>query len=57
MTTKKIGRPTTNPRTESMSLRLSKKEKELITEVANKMNISRVDVIVKGVELLDDSLK
>jgi hypothetical protein len=54
---KKMGRPTTNPRTEKIGLRMSQKEIEDIQFCAEKLNVHRVDAIVKGIELLKKKLE
>ena len=50
---KKMGRPIkrdTN-KTEKLNIRLTKEDKKLIQDCADKMNISKSDVIVKAIEL------
>ena len=49
-----MGRPIkrdTN-KTEKLNIRLTKEDKKLIQDCADKMNISKSDVIVKAIELL-----
>lgn len=48
----KIGRPTTNPRTEQISVRLSKKEIEMLGICAKMLNTTRANVLVFGVEMI-----
>lgn len=54
---KKIGRPTDNPRTEKIGIRLSKKELNMINECSELLDTTRANVIVAGVEKLYDELK
>ena len=54
---KKLGRPTTNPRTEKVGFRMSVKELENIKKCADKLGIQRVDAVVKGIELLMSKLE
>lgn len=52
---KKMGRPTkrdTN-KSEKLNIRLTKEDKQLIQDCADRMNISKSDVIVKAIELLN----
>lgn len=46
------GRPTTNKKTERLEIRLAPDELTLIKECANKLGISKTDVINKGVKLV-----
>ncbi len=51
---KKMGRPTkqdTN-KSEKLNIRLTKEDKQLIQYCADKLNLSKSDVIVKAIELL-----
>lgn len=54
---KKIGRPTDNPRTKKLGIRLSKKELDMITKCSDILNTSRANVIVAGVEKLYNEIK
>ncbi len=55
---KKMGRPKKNkyPRTEKITIMLSENEKKDIQYCADKLNVSRTDVIVKSVNLLQKEL-
>lgn len=46
------GRPTTNKKTERLEIRLAPNELELMQECADRLNISKTDVINKGVKLV-----
>lgn len=50
------GRPTTNKKTERLEIRLAPNELALIQECADKLNISRTDVINKGVKLVKEKI-
>lgn len=54
---KEIGRPTTNPRSEKIGFRMSKKEIEDIQKCADAMNTKRVNAVVEGISLLKEKLK
>ena len=47
-----MGRPDTKSRSQRLGLRLSEEEMLLLENCAKKNNCSRVDAIVKGLELL-----
>ena len=47
---KKMGRPTTNPRTGQINVRLSEKELALLNECAERMGTTRANVIAHGIE-------
>lgn len=53
----KMGRPTDNPRTKSIQFRFSESEADLLQNCADRMGINRVDVIVKGIHLIDEQLR
>lgn len=46
------GRPTTNKKTERLEIRLAPNELALIQECADKLEISKTDVINKGIKLV-----
>lgn len=52
----RMGRPTDNPRNINLNIRISKQEADLIQECADKLNTARVNVIVKGVQMLKNKL-
>ena len=47
---KKMGRPTTNPRTGQINVRLSDKELALLNECAERMGTTRANVVARGIE-------
>lgn len=51
-----MGRPTTNPRTRKLNIRLSEIEADMLQECADKMNTPRVNVIVEGVKMVKAKL-
>lgn len=52
-----MGRPTTNPRTVRLEIRLSESESDLLNECSKKTGNTRTDVIVKGISLVHKSLE
>ncbi len=54
---KKMGRPTDNPRTEQISVRLSKSELSMLGICAERLNTTRANVLVMGVEKVFRELK
>ena len=54
---KKMGRPTTNPRTGQINVRLSDKELALLNECAERMGMTRTDVIARGIEKVHRELE
>ena len=46
------GRPTTDKKTERLEIRLTQDEAELIEECSEALNVSRTEVINKGVKLV-----
>lgn len=53
---KKMGRPTNNPRTKKLNLRMSEKEIADIQRCAEAMQTQRVNAIVEAVQLLKTKL-
>lgn len=56
MNGKKMGRPTTNPRTEKIGFRMSPKEIADIQKCADAMQTQRVNAIVAAVRLIKEKL-
>ena len=52
----KMGRPTDNPKTESLHLRLTKDESELIAATSEKLELSKTETIMKGIKLLNEKM-
>lgn len=52
----KMGRPTSNKKTERFEVRMAPDEAQMLQECADKLNISRTDVIIKGVRLIKAEL-
>lgn len=52
----RTGRPTSNKKTERIEIRLAPNEAELLRECAERLQISRTDVINKGVRLVKAEL-
>lgn len=54
---KKLGRPPkSNPRNTNLNIRISKDEATLIQECADRLGITRTDVIIKGVKMVQAQL-
>ena len=54
--TKKMGRPTENPRKQKIGFRMSEKEIEDIQKCADKLNTQRVNAVIEGINLLKEKL-
>ncbi len=48
--------PKENPRNINLNIRISKNESELIKECSDKLNLTRTDVIIKGVNLVKSEI-
>ena len=53
----KMGRPTDNPKTERLEIRLTKQQAQEIKECADALRTNRTDAIMKGIGLLKESIK
>lgn len=49
--------PKENPRNINLNIRITKDEARRIQTCANKLNTSRTDAIMKGIELVEEQLK
>ena len=49
---KKLGRPTTNPKTTRLEIRLSESESNLLDECVRRTGKDRTAVIVKGIAMV-----
>jgi hypothetical protein len=54
---KKLGRPTDNPRTEKIGVRLSEREMSMLNECAERLGTTRANVIAMGVEKVYQELE
>lgn len=52
----RTGRPTTNKKTERLEIRLTPDEAQLLTECAERLQISKTAVINKGVRMVKAKL-
>lgn len=48
----RTGRPTVNPKTERLEIRLTKQQAQDIEECAEVLKVNRTEAIIKGIELL-----
>jgi len=56
MGAKKLGRPTDNPKDITMKIRFDKNTFERLEECSEKMEISRAEVVRRGVQKMYDDL-
>lgn len=49
---KNMGRPTTNPRTNQLRIRLSDNELQLLEKCCAETGMNKTEVVVKGIELI-----
>ena len=49
----RTGRPTVNPRTKTLQIRLTEDELNLIKNVAKHLGVTQTDAIMQGVKLLE----
>lgn len=54
---KKMGRPTDNPKEIILKVRLDQGTEEKLEACAQKLNVSKAEIIRRGVHLFHDSLK
>lgn len=56
---KKMGRPIKGEtkRNKHMAIRLTQAEFDKITNLSNRLNVSKADTVVKAIDLLDDKVK
>lgn len=47
------GRPTTNPRPNKLSIRISDKDKKLLEDYCEKEKVNRTEAISRGINLLN----
>lgn len=57
MEKKKMGRPTDNPRTKGIQIRLAEDELNLLNDCSKKLKTTRTDIIVKGIQLVKKELE
>ena len=51
--TKKLGRPTDNPRRNKISIRISDSDKEILDNYCERENVNKTEAISRGINLLD----
>lgn len=52
-----MGRPTENPKTERIGIRITKRDLEILEYCSNILGVSRADVIAKGIRKVYEELK
>lgn len=53
----RTGRPTTNKKTERLEIRLTKQEAQDLQDCAETLNMSKTEVINKGIQLVKSELE
>lgn len=53
----KIGRPTNNPKGKIVQIRVTDKQKKMLEECKEQLNITQTDVLIMGLEKVHDELK
>lgn len=51
----RTGRPTDNPKKNRLEIRLTDEQSQMLTECAKDLNLTKTDVIVKGIETIYQS--
>ncbi len=54
---KKLGRPTDNPKNITIKIRFDKNTSDKLNECSEKMEVSRAEVVRRGVHKMHDGLK
>lgn len=49
--------PKDNPRNVNLNIRITRGEAERIQQCANKLNVTRTDAIMKGIELVEKEIE
>ncbi len=57
MVNKKIGRPTNNPKSESIHIRLDNESVEILDKYSKQENITKTEGIRRGIQKLKNDLK
>ena len=57
MGAKKLGRPTDNPKNITIKIRFDKDTSDKLNECSEKMEVSRAEVVRRGVHKMHDDLK
>lgn len=56
MPSKKMGRPTNNPRPHKISIRINDKSKQTLETYCSQKSVNKTEAIEKGIEKLEDDL-
>lgn len=54
---KKMGRPTVNPRTNRIQIRIADDELNILNDCSKKLKTTRTNIIVKGIKLVKKELE
>ena len=55
--TKKIGRPTSNPKPHKITVRVDEKAKSILENYCKQENVNQMEAIRRGIYKLEDDLK
>lgn len=53
----KIGRPTDNPKTYRVGIRIDEKSKRILDNYCNQENVNQTEAVRRGIEKLDADIK
>lgn len=53
----KMGRPTDNPKGQSIHIRLDSKSEKILQEYTEQEKVSRAEAVRRGIEKLEDDIK
>ena len=53
----KMGRPTTNPKTEYIRIRATSEDKELLDECCELLGMTQYEVVMKGIQMVYETTK
>lgn len=57
MAPKKMGRPTDNPKGESIHIRLDEKSQTILSKYMEQESVSKAEAVRRGIEKLEDDIK
>ncbi len=55
--TKKIGRPTDNPKPYKITVRIDEDSKEILTTYCDQQNVSKMEAVRRGIAKLESDIK
>lgn len=57
MASKKIGRPTDNPRPHKISIRINDRSKQILEKYCLQKSVNKTEAIERGIDKLEEDLK